>query len=130
MRAHEACEVLFSSDRGRHKRSICQCSTALIHKLQRASSPRPQMKSDTSPLQLPVKKRKAGSLGAKEEESALEEAITVKGTEEQPPQQKRVSITTSKILGTAQPHKPRIGPRYQAELPPLLQPKRAQGAPK
>jgi hypothetical protein len=32
---------------------------------------------------------------------------------------KALRITTSKILGTAQPRKPRIGPGFQAELPPL-----------
>lgn len=32
---------------------------------------------------------------------------------------KALRITTSKILGTAQPRKPRIGPEFQAAIPPL-----------
>eukprot|EP00877_Chromochloris_zofingiensis_P005615 jgi/Chrzof1/15054/Cz09g25130.t1 len=32
---------------------------------------------------------------------------------------KQLRISTSKIQGTAQPHKPRIGPEYQALLPAL-----------
>ena len=87
------------------------------------------MTNATSPLQLPVKKRKSGSLLAEEHSIAVEELSEGGDTGQQDHQQKRVSITTSKILGTAQPHKPRIGPRYQAELPPLPQPQRAQGAP-
>lgn len=34
---------------------------------------------------------------------------------------KSLRITSSKILGTAQPRKPRIGPEYQAVIPPLPQ---------
>jgi hypothetical protein len=33
-------------------------------------------------------------------------------------QAKQVKITTSKILGTAHPRKPRVGPEYQAVIPP------------
>jgi hypothetical protein len=32
---------------------------------------------------------------------------------------KSIRITTSKILGTAQPRRPRIGPEFQAAIPPL-----------
>ena len=31
-------------------------------------------------------------------------------------------LLTSKILGTAHPHKPRIGPQYQAVVPPFQPP--------
>ena len=31
-------------------------------------------------------------------------------------------LTTSKILGVAHPHKPRIGPQYQAVVPPFRAP--------
>ena len=31
-------------------------------------------------------------------------------------------LLTSKILGTAHPHKPRIGPQYQAVVPPFRPP--------
>jgi hypothetical protein len=37
---------------------------------------------------------------------------------------KKPHITESKILGTAPTRRPRIGPEYQAELPPLPPPKR------
>ncbi|KIZ00180.1 hypothetical protein MNEG_7785 [Monoraphidium neglectum] len=36
-------------------------------------------------------------------------------------QAKSLRITTSKILGTAQPRKPRIGPEFQAAIPPVPQ---------
>lgn len=48
------------------------------------------------------------------EESPLPK--TVSGT-------KKLHITESKILGTALPRKPRIGPEYQAELPAFSRPK-------
>ena len=32
---------------------------------------------------------------------------------------KQLHVTTSKIMGTAQPHRPRIGPEFQADVPPL-----------
>ncbi len=31
----------------------------------------------------------------------------------------KAKLTTSKILGVAHPHKPRIGPQYQAVVPPF-----------
>lgn len=34
----------------------------------------------------------------------------------------RPKLTTSKILGVAHPHKPRIGPQYQAVVPPFRAP--------
>jgi hypothetical protein len=87
------------------------------------------MTEDKHPVQtLPVKKRKPTSF-ASEEDSPSVVHIDASDQEEYVPAQKRVSITTSKILGTAQPHKPRVGPRYQADLPPLPQPRPAPGAP-
>lgn len=51
------------------------------------------------------------------QESPLPKTITVS---------KKPHIIESKILGTANPRKPRVGPEYQAQLPPLPTPKQPE----
>ncbi len=41
------------------------------------------------------------------------------GQDTREPSGKRTELVTSKILGIARPHKPRIGPQYQAVIPDL-----------
>ena len=56
------------------------------------------------------------------EESSDDEVPVVEIFTKETPKPQRVSITESKIRGLAEPRKPRIGSRYQAELPSLLKP--------
>lgn len=72
---------------------------------------------------LPPKKRHLEEARASDNRDGLDslvgaiESIEKSGKDDKA--SKAVRITTSKILGTAHPHKPRIGPEYQANIPPL-----------
>lgn len=81
------------------------------------------MSDEPKKVPLPLKRRKPNDIINKEqdEEIIIDQLQNSDGDgyADGAPCQKRMSITTSKILGTAHPHKPRIGPRYQADLPPL-----------
>ena len=88
-----------------------------------------QMSDELTTIPLPLKKRKSTDIISVQQQEIHYAHVSQNGGDgkdaDGAPHQKRLSITTSKILGTAQPHKPRIGPRYQADLPPL-QPRPAQ----
>ena len=56
------------------------------------------------------------------EESSDEDVPIVEIFVKDTPKPQRVPITESKIRGTAEPRKPRIGSEYQAVLPPLREP--------
>ena len=71
---------------------------------------------------LPLKKRSLRKRLL--EESSDEELPIIEVFTTETPKPQRVPITESKIRGTAEPRKPRIGSEYQAVLPPLRAPEK------
>jgi hypothetical protein len=57
--------------------------------------------------------------GQQEQQPEAPTATATTAQAEREPRPKAARITTSKILGTAHPRKPRVGPQFQAVIPDL-----------
>ena len=101
--------------------SIEHCYFNAPHQPLSSSSGSAHWMSKPDPSQvLPLKKRSLRKRLL--EESSDEELPIIEVFTVETPKPQRVPITESKIRGTAEPRKPRIGSEYQAVLPPLRAP--------